>query len=263
MSGRAGLGHSSSQQHCLAAYEQQRLSCSKGPAAVCRARASVRPSWPARKTLFVACISTPAPPAPKVDPKRGRLRYPRGTRGAWWAPLAVASVEAVVLTTLLVVGVKSGMNFINTTFTAAQKGALDIAVPLTLFAAGVALITIMSHGLSLATKLWLAKQETQRLAKQQQEAAEQRRQALQKPLGQWAQEEELDDVLKPAVVERLCKEGFTRIGRLAKAASNNPEYVQRLLCGSGSKEGDSSNAELLTENEAVIVINELKEFRVA
>ena len=47
---------------------------------------------------------------------------------------------------------------------------------LTLFAAGVALITIMSHGLSLATKLWLAKQETQRLAKQQQEAAEQRRQ---------------------------------------------------------------------------------------
>lgn len=88
-------------------------------------------------------------------------------------------------------------------------------------------------------------------------------QALQKPLGQWAQEEELDDVLKPAVVERLCKEGFTRIGRLAKAASNNPEYVQRLLCGSGSKEGDSSNAELLTENEAVIVINELKEFRVA
>ena len=44
-------------------------------------------------------------------------------------PLAVASVEAVVLTTLLVVGVKSGMDFINTTFTGAQMGALDIAVP--------------------------------------------------------------------------------------------------------------------------------------
>lgn len=72
-----------------------------------------------------------------------------------------------------------------------------------------------------------------------------------KSLTQWAKEQQVDDLVAPAVVERLSKAGFCKAERLADLAAERPRRVVQLLQGEESS---------MTDDEAYSVVQRLKRF---